>query len=326
VCDAISAITESTLDVSLQVAMRAVAVQYGLEELPLRFTIIAMGRLGGAEVSYGSDADVMFVYEPVGSSELDVARLAQDVAGRLRGLLTAPSSIDPPLGVDADLRPEGRNGPLVRSLGAYEQYYARWSAPWESQALLRARFVVGDADLGARFIAMIDPVRYPVDGLSTSDLVEIRRIKGRIDAERLPRGADPTTHTKLGRGGLADIEWTIQLLQLQHAAAVPELQTTRTLDAIAAARTAGLLTDEQADALGDAWSLATRLRNAIMLVRDKAEDQIPAQATATIALAGVGRSLGYPAGFDPGQVTDDYRRAARRARKVVEDVFYSPLP
>jgi len=153
----------------------------------------------------------------------------------------------------------------------------------------------------------------------------IRRIKGRVDAERLPRGADPTTHTKLGRGGLADVEWTVQLLQLQHAASVPALQTTRTLQALDAARDAGLLTEEQSTTLGDAWRLATRLRNAIMLVRDKAEDQIPAQGTSGTALAGIGRALGHPAGFDPGQVVDDYRRAARRARKVVEDVFYAPL-
>ena len=325
VCEAISTITEATLDVALRIATRSVAAERGLEELPLRFSVIAMGRLGGAEVGYSSDADVMFVYEQLGESELDVARIAQDVAGRLRGLLTAPSSVDPPLGVDADLRPEGRNGPLARSLESYRQYYARWSAPWEAQALLRARFAVGDADLGARFIAMIDPVRYAVGGLSPTDLIEIRRIKGRVDAERLPRGADPTTHTKLGRGGLVDIEWTVQLLQLQHAAAVPSLQTTRTHEAILAAREVDLLTDEQADALTDAWNLATHVRNAIMLVRDKPEDQLPAQGAGT-ALAGVGRALGHPAGFDPGQIVDDYRRAARRARRVVEDVFYSPLP
>ena len=327
VCEAISTTTEATLEVALQVAMRAVADERRLEELPLRFSVIAMGRLGGAETGYGSDADVMFVYETWGPADasLDVARVAQEVAGKLRGLLTAPSSVDPPLGVDADLRPEGRNGPLVRSLESYRQYYLRWSAPWEAQALLRARFAVGDPDLGQRFVAMIDPVRYPEGGLRPADLLEIRRIKGRIDAERLPRGADPTTHTKLGRGGLADIEWTVQLLQLQNAAQVPSLRTTRTLPALEAAGQAGLLDADQVGVLTEAWTLATHLRNAIMLVRDKAEDQIPTQGSGT-ALLGVGRALGHPAGFDPGQVIDDYRRAARRARRVVEDVFYSPLP
>ena len=322
VCEAISATTEATLETSLQIAVRAVAAERGRDTLPLRFAIIAMGRLGGAEVGYGSDADVMFVFEPLGDAGEDVTRIAQDVAGRLRALLSAPSSTDPPLGIDADLRPEGRNGPLARSLASYAQYYQRWSSPWEAQALLRARFGAGDADLGRRFIAMIDPVRYPPDGITASDLIEIRRLKGRVDAERLPRGADPSTHTKLGRGGLADIEWTVQLLQLQHAGRIEALRTTRTMDALRAAIEHGLLDRSQADALAIGWRQATRLRNAIMLVRDKAEDQIPSQGTALLA---VGSALGYAAGFDPGAVIDDYRRGARRARKVVEDVFYARL-
>lgn len=317
VCAAISATTEATLDVALHVALQAASA-----ELPLRFAVIAMGRLGGAETGYGSDADVMFVFEPAGDAgDADLAKLAQDVARRLRALLSAPSATDPPLGVDADLRPEGRNGPLVRSLASYAQYYQRWSSPWEAQALLRARFAAGDADLGARFVALIDPIRYPAAGLSASDLVEIRRLKGRIDAERLPRGADPFTHTKLGRGGLADIEWTIQLLQLRHGAEVDGLRTTRTLDALGAAVEADLLAPEQGDVLAAAWRIATRARNAIMLARDKADDQIPRTGAPLVA---VGRALGYPAGFDPGRVLDDYRRATRRARRVVEDVFYRP--
>jgi len=126
---------------------------------------------------------------------------------------------------------------------------------WEAQALLRARVVAGDADLGARFIAAIDPVRYPDDGLDSIRTREIRRIKARVDNERLPRGADPSTHTKLGRGGLADVEWTLQLLQLQHAARVPALRTTSTLDGLAAAVDAGLIDPVDADALREAWLL-----------------------------------------------------------------------
>jgi glutamate-ammonia-ligase adenylyltransferase len=322
VCAAISATTQATLEAALQVAVRAVTGEHGVEALPVAFAVIAMGRLGGDEVGYGSDADVLFVYDAPDADESDGARIAHDVAGRLRALLASPSSDDPPLGIDADLRPEGRNGPLVRSLASYAHYYARWSSPWEAQALLRARFAAGDADLGARFVALIDPVRYPTGGLSTSDLVDIRRLKARVDSERLPRGADPSTHTKLGRGGLADIEWTVQLLQLQHAGAVPALRTTSTLGALDAAAAAGLLGEEQAVTLAAAWRSATRIRNALMLVRDRAEDQVPHQGAGLVAL---GRAMGYPAGFDPGSVVDDYRRAARRARRVVEDVFYRPL-
>ena len=322
VCQAISATTEATIEVALQVAVRSVMDDRGVREMPIRFAVIAMGRLGGAETSYGSDADVTFVFEPIegATSELDATNVAQEVAGRLRALLGSPSSSDPPLGIDADLRPEGRNGPLVRSLESYRQYYARWSSPWEAQALLRARFAAGDADLGSRFTEMIDPVRYPPRGLSAVDRTEIRRLKARIDSERLPRGADPTTHTKLGRGGLADVEWTIQLLQLAYGHEVAGLRTTRTLDALRAAAAAELISPNQEALLAAAWRLATHVRNALMLVRDKPEDQLPHQGPALVA---VGRAMGYRPGFDPGQLVDDYRRTARRARRVVEDIFYA---
>jgi glutamate-ammonia-ligase adenylyltransferase len=321
VCTALSATTDATLDAALAVAMRDVAAARGLEDLPIRFAVIAMGRLGGAEVGYGSDADVLFVHEDVGGDEQVASSIAMDVAGRLRSLLAAPSSTDPPLAVDADLRPEGRSGALVRSLASYENYYARWSSAWEAQALLRARPVAGDAELGRRFTAMIDPVRYPTGGVRPADRLEIRRLKGRVDSERLPRGADPTTHTKLGRGGLADIEWTIQLLQLDHGHDVPGLRTTQTLPALSVAAEAELLTGEQAETLAAAWRFATRIRNAIMLVRDKPGDQLPKLGTELVAVA---RVLGYPLGSDPGQLVDDYRRTARRARRVVETVFYGP--
>src|SRR5262249_34894126 len=158
-------------------------------------------------------------------------------------------SQDPPLLVDADLRPEGRQGPLVRTFDSYLAYYAKWSEPWEAQALLRARPIAGDEELGIAFVAAIDSVRYPAGGLSELQIREIRRIKARVDSERLPRGADPWTHTKLGRGGLADVEWTVQLLQLRHADEIPALRTTSTLGGLDAARDADLLSDADAEEL-----------------------------------------------------------------------------
>jgi [glutamine synthetase] adenylyltransferase / [glutamine synthetase]-adenylyl-L-tyrosine phosphorylase len=318
VCRSISAITEATVQAALQVAFRSVAATLHVEQLPFQFAVIAVGRLGGHEAGYGSDADVLFVYDDA-DADLDVGQAAQQVAVRLRTLLSAPSAADPPLGIDADLRPEGRDGPLVRSLASYERYYARWSSAWEAQALLRARFCAGDALLGDRFTDLIDPVRYP-KGVGPGDIMEIRRLKARIDTERLPRGADPSTHAKLGRGGLADVEWTIQLLQLVHGHDVEALRTTSTLDALAGATAAGLLTSEQSGALAAAWRQATAVRNAVVLARDRPGDQLPHQG---LPLRAVGRVLGYPPGFDPGEVLDDYRRTARHARSVVEAVFYA---
>jgi [glutamine synthetase] adenylyltransferase / [glutamine synthetase]-adenylyl-L-tyrosine phosphorylase len=305
---ALSDITDATLAAALAVTNRA----------GLRFAIIGMGRLGGYETSYSSDADVLFVYEPTpGQAEDAASGVAHEIAGELRRLLSIPAP-EPPLGVDADLRPEGRQGPLVRSLAAYQAYYAKWSRVWEAQALLRARFVAGDAELGQRFLALADRVRYPLGGLDREHLVEIRRIKARVDTERLPRGADPALHAKLGRGGLADVEWTVQLLQLRHGAEVPALRTTATLEALTAARDAHMVDAADASSLANAWIAAGRVRNALMLVRGRSSDQLPRHGP---ELAGVVRILSGRSVADPGEFVDDYLRTARRARQVAERII-----
>ncbi|MEV7326820.1 bifunctional [glutamine synthetase] adenylyltransferase/[glutamine synthetase]-adenylyl-L-tyrosine phosphorylase [Micromonospora sp. NPDC093244] len=307
---ALSDVTDATLAAALRAAQASQPAPEGL-----RFAVIGMGRLGGYESNYLSDADVLFVYDPpAGGNESAASAAAHGIAEELRRLLGVPAP-DPPLGVDADLRPEGRQGPLVRSLAAYAQYYARWSRVWEAQALLRARFVCGDADLGAEFEAMIDPVRYPADGLTREQVVEIRRIKARVETERLPRGADPATHTKLGRGGLADVEWAVQLVQLRHAGANPALRGTRTLDALAAAAEAGLVDPADAAEMAAGWSLAAQVRNALMLVRGRAGDQLPRHG---VELAGVVRLLGRD---DPGEFLDEYLRTARRSRAATARVL-----
>jgi glutamate-ammonia-ligase adenylyltransferase len=315
VCDALSSVWVAVLRAALAAVLRAKTDG----EAPARFAVIGMGRLGGAELGYGSDADVLFVCRPdPGVSDADAVRWANSVAEALREALGSPSQ-DPPLQVDADLRPEGRQGPLVRTLDSYVAYYQKWSEPWEAQALLRARPVAGDAELGAEFIAAIDPVRYPAGGLTPAQVREIRRIKARVDSERLPRGADPWTHTKLGRGGLADVEWTVQLLQLRHAGEVPGLRTTATLAGIDAAVDAGLLAAADAEALSSAWLLATKARNATMLVRGKASDQLP---TSVRELAAVASAVNGSLELEPGRFVDEYRRTMRRARAVIERVFY----
>ncbi|THA51148.1 bifunctional [glutamine synthetase] adenylyltransferase/[glutamine synthetase]-adenylyl-L-tyrosine phosphorylase [Streptomyces sp. A1136] len=311
---AVSDLTAATVGGALRAAVRS---HWG-ETLPTRFAVIGVGRFGGHELGYGSDADVLFVHEPrEGVDEQEAAKAAQAVIAEMRRLLQLPTA-DPPLLIDADLRPEGRSGPLVRTLASYAAYYRRWSLTWESQALLRAEPVAGDPELGARFIELIDPLRYPTDGLGENAVREIRRLKARMETERMPRGADPTLHTKLGRGGLSDVEWTVQLTQMRHAWHEPGLRTTRTREALAAAHAAGLIPAEEAQILDEAWVLATRVRNAVMLVRGRAGDTFPSEAR---ELAAVGRYLGYAEGT-VGDMLDDYRRITRRARAVVDELFY----
>jgi glutamate-ammonia-ligase adenylyltransferase len=315
--EALTDVAAVTVQAALDVAARSVAAARGAA-LPTRIAIVAMGRFGGHELGYASDADVLFVHDPLeGADERDASEAALAVVGELRRLLAVPSP-DPPLVVDADLRPEGRQGPLVRTLASYAAYYERWSLVWESQALLRAEPIAGDPELGREFVELVDPVRYREGGLDEADVREVRRVKSRVEAERLPRGTDPQRHTKLGPGGLADVEWTVQLLQLRHAGRVPALRTTRTLDALRAAQDAGLVDAEQSLVLAHAWRTASRVRNATLLVRGRPGDNMPNDLR---ELTGVARVLGYPPGA-AGRLVDDYRRATRRARTVVEQVFY----
>jgi glutamate-ammonia-ligase adenylyltransferase len=314
--EALTTVTAVTIEAALEVAIRSAESARG--PLPTRMCVVAMGRFGGHETGYGSDADVMFVHDPLpGRQEREATDAAHAVAEELRALLARPAP-DPPLLVDPGLRPEGRQGPLVRTLASYRAYYQRWSVSWEAQALLRAEPVAGDRPLGTRFTALADEFRYPEGGLPEPSVREIRRIKARMEAERMPRGVDPALHLKLGPGGLSDVEWVVQLLQLRHAYAVPGLRTTRTLAALAAATHAGLVGAQDAAALAAAWRLAARIRDAVVLVRGRASDVIPTQHGERAAVASV---LGYP----PGAAQDlvqDYRRAARRARAVMEQVFY----
>jgi [glutamine synthetase] adenylyltransferase / [glutamine synthetase]-adenylyl-L-tyrosine phosphorylase len=307
----------AAVDGALVAAAAVVLPRYG-GSLPTRLSIIAMGRLGGNELNYGSDADVLFVHKPLPDADPTQAQqAAMATFTELRRLLSVTGP-EPGLEVDADLRPEGRQGPLVRSLGSYAEYYSRWSAPWEAQALVRARPIAGEIDLGQEYIDLIDPLRWSKGGPSEAAVREIRRIKARVESERLPRGADPHRHLKLGRGGLADIEWTVQLIQLQHAFEVPSLRTTSTLAALASEQSAGLVTSSDAEVLAEAWRFASRLRNAIMLWKGRPSDLPP---TNFRDLDGVARLAGYPPA-SAGRMDDDYQRVTRRARNVVERLFY----
>ena len=287
--------------------------------------IIAMGRLGGAETGFASDADLLFVHRPRGGEVSETAAEAaaaeaEEVARTVVGLLAGARPH--PLTADADLRPEGRRGPMSRSLDSYREYYGRWAQTWERQALLRARPCAGDEDLARAFTDLIDSLRWPREGLEPQALREIRRLKARMESERLPRGADPARHLKLGPGGLSDVEWVAQILQLSHAGTHPGLRTTSTIGALEAAARDGLIDAEDARRLTAAWQLATRVRaaNVIGTGRDGGAriDLLPSDP---LEIRVVGRLLG----LEPGRerdLEDLYRKTARHARLVAERILF----
>ena len=294
------------------------------QQTPLltEITVIAMGRLGGAENGFGSDADVMFVHRPVeGADEKEAQAQANRIVNRLMQLIKQPVRpairAERPLEVDADLRPEGKQGALVRSLDSYRAYYERWAETWEFQALLRARPIAGSEDLGRAFVELIDPYRYPRE-FTVEQAQQVRRMKARVEHERMPHGADRTRQLKLGRGGLSDVEWLVQLIQLQHAHKVEGLRTTSTLEALDAAVQASLVADEDAEVLRDAWLLATKIRGGNVLRGVRQSDLLP---TLRDALEAVARWSGYTPG-SARQLEEDYLRVTRNARKVYERLFF----
>ena len=304
----LSSVMEATLDGALRLASRD-------ESINPEMAIVAMGRFGGQETGFGSDADVMFVYRDTSViSGNEATRRAERIVARVKEILEDQRL---PFDLDTDLRPEGKNGVVVRSLESYGAYYTRWSLSWEAQALLRARPAIGELSLLSDFAAVIEPVRYPA-AITDEDLREIRRIKARVEKERLPQGADPARHLKLGRGSLSDIEWLVQLLQLQHAHAHPELKTTSTKIAMSAAVDASLVSRSDADVLMAAWEIASRIRSACTLWGVSTSDMLPLDRG---DLDGIARLLGYPPN-SAARLEEDYLGATRRARSTFERLFF----
>lgn len=322
VSHALAAADQAMVDALLDVVKAHVVQKWSVHQAPADIAVIAMGRQGGCEAGYGSDLDVMFVHEPTDGIAADEAtRFSVEVAKGLMSFVKMPTRppivLEPGLEIDADLRPEGRRGPLVRSLASYRVYYAQWADTWEIQALLKARPIAGPRRLQEAFTQWVDSVRYE-HGLTPDQTRSIQRMKARVEAERLPRGADPARHLKLGRGGLTDVEWLIQTIQLEYAPRYPSLHTTNTLEALAAAREAGLLADDDAKILQEAWKLASRIRSGIVISTAKHSDVLPTNREQLEALA---RWVGYDTG-EVGEFEDDYLRITRHARSVFEQVFY----
>jgi glutamate-ammonia-ligase adenylyltransferase len=268
---------------------------------PLPFAVIGMGRLGGAELSYASDLDVLFVYDGEDAADF---RAAEDVAEKLIREI-------------GGITPEGKKGALARSLSAYRAYYERWAETWEFQSLLKARPVAGDAAVEDRFAALVEPFVYR-DPLPDESVREVRRMKARIERERIPPNEDPRFHLKLGRGSLSDVEFTVQLLQLEHGARHPEVRATSTIAALHELRAAEQLAPDDADALEEAYRFCERARNARYLLTGKPGDALPTDGRVATRLA---RLLGYTS-RPQASLRDDYRRVTRRSRRVVERVFY----
>jgi [glutamine synthetase] adenylyltransferase / [glutamine synthetase]-adenylyl-L-tyrosine phosphorylase len=300
------------------------AVGLSRERLQLRypssvpFAVIAMGRWGGGELGYASDLDLLYVYDVLeGDDPVEAREHALKLANLLGKALGGVRPEGIAYQVDAGLRPEGRAGPLARTLDSYVAYWERWAEPWELQSLIRARPVAGDAALAARFLAAAVPWVWP-ERLSADRVRAIRTMKARVERERIPPGEDPDFHLKLGPGGLVDVEFATQLIQQRHGGTIPELRNPGTFGALRAVATAGLLSAPEAVALEEAYRFCTRARNRLFLQTTQSRDSLPTDPAEAIRL---GLSLGL-LDAPRASLREDYRRLTRRARRVVERRFY----
>lgn len=286
------------------------ALEAALGSPSVPFAIIGMGKLGGRELNYSSDVDVMFVHDgDPAAAEKEAERLLSSV-----GEVTPEGQA---FKVDAALRPEGKSGPLARSLESFFEYYERWSKPWEHQALIKARFTAGDADLAERLLSVARTRAFPEE-LSSEALREMRHLKARMEKERVGRG-DPRKHIKMGPGGIADVEFAVQLLQRLHGHSDESLRVRSTMEALEAAKSAGLMSESDARVLTDAYSFLMRLRNRAFFLSARPVDVLPVKPEDLEAL---GISMGFR--DQPRQELEEvYLRTTRKARRVAEAIIYS---
>jgi [glutamine synthetase] adenylyltransferase / [glutamine synthetase]-adenylyl-L-tyrosine phosphorylase len=283
------------------------ALAAGPTDLP--FAVIGLGKLGGRELNFASDLDVVFVYDGEGPGPFEEARRVAEAV--LEGVRRSGFE------ADADLRPEGRSGPLARSMVAFLEYWERWGRTWEFQSLLKTRFVAGDPSLGRRFLSSAADFAYP-EYLSIDRIAEIRRMRVRMESERVKPPDARRFHFKLGHGGLADVQFAVELAQMRHGAEHPEVRPTNTLEALEALARERLVEDSVSLALGEAYVFLNEVKNAMELDRRVHAEAVPPSAEGQLELA---RRLGYEE-YPRQRFLEDYRRITRRARRAMERVFY----
>jgi glutamate-ammonia-ligase adenylyltransferase len=283
------------------------ALAEAMPELP--FAAIGLGKLGAEELNVASDLDLVFVYEGEGPDDL---RLAVDAAERTLRCIRE-RGWEP----DADLRPEGRSGPLARSLVAYLEYWERYAELWEYQSLLRARFVAGDEPLGRRFEMKAADFAYPPGGLTVDRVDEIRHMRERIERERVKPPEATKFHFKLGRGSLADVQFAVELALLRHGGRVPQVRTRRTLEAIELLAEHRCLAQSAAHDLGEAFVFLSDVKNVLEMDRRLHAEALPLSPAQLIVLA---RRLGYEE-YPRQALLDDYLRITHRCRRAMERVF-----
>lgn len=258
-----------------------------------RVALVGLGKLGGGELGYSSDWDVVFVY--------DESRHADDIARKEQQYPLANSLVEKvihygkslaqrgaPIEIDLRLRPWGRAGSLIHSPQGLMRYYHGSMETWERHASLKARYLAGNPHVGQRFERILQTISF-WRGITQEEDNAIRQMKERIERERV-KPDQRETNLKLGSGGLSDIEWIAQRLQLLHGRKYRTLRISSTLKALSALATAHFLDNAETDTLSTSYLLLTRVRNALWLLYGTGHDALPQSSEQRHTLA---KLLGY---------------------------------
>jgi glutamate-ammonia-ligase adenylyltransferase len=291
----LSRLADASIEVALGHALRAVANRFGTattpDGKPARVAALAFGKLGGDELNYSSDIDLMFVYDHDGQtagrrSAIPNAEFFARVVQEVVRLLSAPTDRGVAYRVDLRLRPEGQRGPLARSLASTLSYYDTMGRTWERQALIKLRPVAGDRDLGREFAAAVEPFVYR-KYLSFAEINEVKALKRQMEQRaagpgerpRVSGPSDPVVlDVKTGRGGIRDIEYTVQFLQLLNGGDLPAVRQRNTLLALEALEIAGCLTPHETYILADAYRFLRKTEHRLQLLFDLQTHKLPASA------------------------------------------------
>jgi glutamate-ammonia-ligase adenylyltransferase len=279
----ISRVADTALEVALETALRNISKRFGEPytdaDEPARSVILAFGKLGGKELNYSSDIDLMFLYDEEGHTRgRGITVISNDdyfarVCSEVVRLLSANTDRGQAYRVDLRLRPEGHRGPMARSLASTLAYYDTLGRTWERQALIKVRPVAGDTRLGEEFVAAIEPFVYR-RYLSVAEINEIKALKRRIE-QKSGQFGESETEVKTGHGGIRDVEYTIQFLQLLNGGDLPDIRLSNTLKAMRALEKVGCLTDLEYRVLDDAYRFLRKTEHRLQIMFDLQTHRLP---------------------------------------------------
>ncbi|MEW4455027.1 bifunctional [glutamate--ammonia ligase]-adenylyl-L-tyrosine phosphorylase/[glutamate--ammonia-ligase] adenylyltransferase [Bremerella sp. JC817] len=333
----ISFLADALIEAAYQAACALVSLRFGSpmargsrngRAASPRFSVLALGKLGGSELNYSSDIDLMFLYDGEGNTDgersITNKEYFERVGQRLVKLLTEPTELGTPYRIDLRLRPEGSRGPLINHLEGALHYYDIMGRTWERQAFVKARACAGDMSLGEEFLQKLEPWIYQ-RYLSRADITGIKALKRRIEKRATGAGA-PDANVKTGHGGIRDVEFVIQFLQLLNGGDLPQIRTQNTLEGIRTLEEVGCLTLQECTILKDHYSFLRKLEHRLQIMFDLQTHSLPGDQRERNKLA---LRMGYVddhEGKALAKFESDFQEKTELNRRILDHLLHDAFP